>query len=46
MIDSNLERFLDRKIKARTLELDSSHAVMLARPQQVAAFTANAASSL
>ena len=47
MIDPNLERALARKIKARgTLELDSSHVVMLSRPQQVAAFIANAASSL
>ena len=46
MIDPNLERSLARKIKARTLELDSSHVVMLSRPQQVAAFIANAASSL
>ncbi len=46
MIDPNLERSLARKIKARTLELDSSHAVMLSRPQQVAAFIAGAASSL
>jgi pimeloyl-ACP methyl ester carboxylesterase len=46
MIDPNLERTLARKIKARTLELDSSHAVMLSRPQQVAAFIANAAASL
>ncbi|HLY02045.1 MAG TPA: alpha/beta hydrolase [Candidatus Cybelea sp.] len=46
MIDPNLERDLARKIKARTLELDSSHVVMLSRPQQVAAFIATAASSL
>jgi pimeloyl-ACP methyl ester carboxylesterase len=47
MIDPNLERALARKIKARkTLELDSSHVVMLSRPQQVAAFIASAASSL
>lgn len=46
MIDPNLERALAGKIKARTLQLDSSHAVMLSRPQQVAAFIANAASSL
>lgn len=47
MIDPNLERALARKIKARmTLELDSSHVVMLSRPQQVAAFIALAASSL
>lgn len=46
MIDPNLERALASKIKARTLQLDSSHAVMLSRPQQVAAFIANAASSL
>jgi pimeloyl-ACP methyl ester carboxylesterase len=46
MIDPNLERVLAKKIKARTLELDSSHAVMLSRPQQVAAFIASAASSL
>ncbi|MGB6600383.1 MAG: alpha/beta hydrolase [Candidatus Cybelea sp.] len=46
MIDPNLERTLARKIKARTLELDSSHAMMLSRPQQVAAFIASAASSL
>jgi pimeloyl-ACP methyl ester carboxylesterase len=43
MIDPNLERALAKKIKARTLELDASHAVMLSRPQQVAAFIANAA---
>ena len=46
MIDPNLERALAKKIKARTLELDSSHVPMLSRPQQVAAFIANAASSL
>jgi pimeloyl-ACP methyl ester carboxylesterase len=46
MIDPNLERALARKIKARTLELDSSHVPMLSQPQQVAAFIANAASSL
>ena len=46
MIDPNLERALARKIKARTLELDSSHAVMLSQPQPVAALIANAASSL
>jgi hypothetical protein len=47
MIDPNLERALARKIKARgTLVLDSSHVVMLSRPQQVATFIANAASSL
>jgi pimeloyl-ACP methyl ester carboxylesterase len=47
MIDPNLERALAKKIKARgTLELDSSYVVMLSRPQQVAAFVANAASSL
>jgi pimeloyl-ACP methyl ester carboxylesterase len=47
MIDPNLERALAKKIKARgTLELDSSHVVMLSRPQQVAAFIASAASSL
>jgi pimeloyl-ACP methyl ester carboxylesterase len=46
MIDPNLERALARKIKARTVELDSSHAVMLSRPQQVAAFIASAAETL
>jgi pimeloyl-ACP methyl ester carboxylesterase len=46
MIDPNLERALAKKIKARTLELDSSHAVMLSQPQQLAAFIASAASSL
>jgi pimeloyl-ACP methyl ester carboxylesterase len=46
MIDPNLERALAKKIKARTLELDSSHAVMLSRPQQVAAFIASAAEAL
>jgi hypothetical protein len=46
MIDPNLERALAGKIKARTLELDSSHVAMLSRPQQVAAFIAGAASSL
>jgi pimeloyl-ACP methyl ester carboxylesterase len=46
MIDPNLERALAKKIKARTLELDSGHAMMLSRPQQVATFIANAAASL
>jgi pimeloyl-ACP methyl ester carboxylesterase len=46
MIDPNLELALARKTRARTLQLDSSHAVMLSRPQQVAAFIAHAASSL
>jgi hypothetical protein len=45
-IDPNLDRTLARKIKARTLELYSSDVVMLSRPQQEAAFIANAASSL
>jgi pimeloyl-ACP methyl ester carboxylesterase len=46
MIDPNLERALAKKIKARTIELYSSHAVMLSQPQQVATFIANAAASL
>ena len=46
MIDPNLERALARKIKARTLELDSSHVPMASQPQQVATFIANAAASL
>lgn len=46
MIDPNLERALARKIKATTIELDSSHVVMLAQPQKVAAFIERAASKL
>ena len=46
MINPNLERALARKMKAKTLELDSSHVAMLSHPDDVAAFIEEAASKL
>ena len=46
MIDPSLERDMAKKIKAKTLVLDSSHVPMLSHPQQVASFIAAAAASL
>ncbi|MBV9103487.1 MAG: alpha/beta hydrolase [Candidatus Eremiobacteraeota bacterium] len=46
MINPNLERALARKMKATTLELDSSHVAMLSHPDEVATFIAEAASKL
>jgi pimeloyl-ACP methyl ester carboxylesterase len=46
MIDPNLERALAKKIKAATLEIDSSHVPMLSHPDRVASFIADAASRL
>jgi pimeloyl-ACP methyl ester carboxylesterase len=46
MIDPGLERAMAKKIKAKTLELPSSHVPMLSHPDKVASFIAAAASSL
>ena len=46
MIDPGLERAMAKKIKAKTLELPSSHVSMLSHPDKVASFIAAAASSL
>jgi pimeloyl-ACP methyl ester carboxylesterase len=46
MIDPGLERAMAKKIKAKTLELSSSHVSMLSHPDKVASFIAAAASSL
>jgi len=46
MIDPNLERAMAKKIRATTIELDSSHVPMLSQPEKVASFIAAAAASL
>jgi hypothetical protein len=45
-IDPNLERELAKKIRATTIELDSSHVVMLSHPNEVASFIEQATSKL
>ena len=46
MINPDLERAMAKKIKATTLELDSSHVPMLSQPEKIASFIATAAASL
>lgn len=46
MINPGLQRTLAKKIGAKSLELNSSHVPMLSQPAKVAAFIANAASTV
>lgn len=46
MINPDLERFKAKLIKAKTLELESSHIPMVSQPEKVASFIVQAAESL
>ena len=35
-INPDLERFMSKRIKAKTIELDASHVAMISKPQEVA----------
>jgi pimeloyl-ACP methyl ester carboxylesterase len=43
MVPPSLQRFMATRAKAKIVEIKSSHAVMLAHPQEVAAFIETAA---